>query len=90
MRVLLSIARQNAQHARRLERAYDRVIDKLPGALAMPRTVAVQTVARTTLDPEEVELLRGLFPSLLDQLPRPATSGHGCRRDATDGERTAR
>lgn len=75
LRVLLSIAGEDAERARRLERAYDRMIDHLPGALAMRRTVAVQTIARNELEPQEVELLRGLFPSLLDQLPRAATSG---------------
>ena len=74
LRALLGIAEQDTERARRLERAYDRVFDHLPGALAMQRVVTVQTIARTELSAQEVELLRGLFPSLLEELPRAATS----------------
>ncbi|MSQ29551.1 MAG: hypothetical protein EXR68_03575 [Dehalococcoidia bacterium] len=74
LRALLGIAEQDPERARRLQRAYDRVFDHLPGALAMRRTVVVQTIARTELSVQEAELLRGLAPSLLEQLPRAATS----------------
>jgi hypothetical protein len=70
LRGVLAIAEQDIERARRLQRAYDRVFDRLPGALAMRRTELVQTIARTELSAQEVELLRELLPSLLAQLPR--------------------
>lgn len=74
LRALLGIAKQDPEGARRLQNAYDRVFDHLPGDLAMRRVIVVQTIARTEMSLEEVELLRQLAPSLLEQLPRAPSS----------------
>lgn len=74
LRALLGIAEQDVVRARRVASAGDRVFNRMPGSIAMQRTQMVQTIARTELTAQEVELLRELLPSLLQQLPRLAAS----------------
>ena len=78
LQALLAIARRDAEQARRLARAYDRVFDGLPGGLAMRRAEVVQTVARVELGNDDVLLLRELVPALLRQVPVvPSTASAG-------------
>ncbi len=70
LRAMLGIAEQDVERARRVASAGDHVFTRMSGEIAMRRTVTVQTIARTELTSEEVELLRQLLPSLLQQLPR--------------------
>jgi hypothetical protein len=74
MRALLGIAAGDLAQARRIAGTGDRVFTRMPGSIAMRRTEVVQSIARTELTADEVERLRELLPSLLQQLPRLSTT----------------
>lgn len=74
MRALLGIAASDVAQARRVAGTGDHVFMRMPGSIAMRRTEVVQSIARTELTAEEVERLRELLPSLLQQLPRLSTT----------------
>jgi hypothetical protein len=83
LRALLGIAEQDVERARRVASAGDHIFTRMPGEMAMRRTVTVQTIARTELTAQEVELLRELLPSLLQQLPRLTASAMPGRATAS-------
>ena len=59
------------EEARVIATTYDRVISEMPGSTAMRRVKAVQT-ATLNFDESDVELLMGLIPSVVRQIPRLA------------------
>lgn len=91
LRVLIGIAAKDVERARRVAHAGDVAFSRMPGTIAMRRTEIVQTIARTELTAQEVETLRELLPTLLQQLPRLAVGplfGHATESVPPGGNRT--
>jgi hypothetical protein len=69
LRALIALEQRDPAQANAGVRAYDAVFEKLPAEMAMKRASVVQTVARSDLSGDEIDVLFELIPSLVQTLP---------------------
>ena len=84
LRTWVQLAVEDPDRAQRIARYYDGAFERAPGGLAMRGAALVQTVARG-LTGEEIDALRDLIPSLVQQLPRARQDILTTDPDATAG-----
>ena len=65
LRAWLALAADHLHAAETIAEEYDDVFDALPGAIAMRRTMVMQSVARSALAPDEIARLTQVSRSIL-------------------------
>lgn len=90
LRAWMAMAGDNLERTQSVANAYEKAFERVPGAWAMQRATIVQTIARDSLTPEDVDVLYELVPRLVGNVPRASQEAveHALNasRGAAEGE----
>jgi len=93
LRAWIELDRNDPGQAQLLATAYDQVFKRVPAELAMRRAMAIQSVARSDMTPEEIVELDRLVPALMAAVPHTGSAQKamgGIRQREATPARTAK